>query len=95
MANVIRDVKRYKSMIDGSVIEGRKQHREHLKRHGCIEVGDSVKFQPNGIPDIKPKERKEMIRQLVNQHTESTWRKMMRHEVQQRRDNPRKYYEGK
>ena len=30
----------YKSMIDGSVISDRGQHRRHLKAHGCSEVGN-------------------------------------------------------
>ena len=34
------DVKPYQSMIDGSMIEGRKAHREHLKRNNCIEAAD-------------------------------------------------------
>jgi hypothetical protein len=34
------DVKTYQSMIDGSMIEGRKAHREHLKRNNCIEAAD-------------------------------------------------------
>jgi hypothetical protein len=30
----------YKSMKTGEMIEGRKQHREHLKQHGLVEVGN-------------------------------------------------------
>ena len=37
---VIGDIKPYQSMIDGSMIQGRRQHREHLRQHGCIEVGN-------------------------------------------------------
>lgn len=37
---VIGDIKPYKSMVDGSMIQGRRQHREHLRQHGCIEVGN-------------------------------------------------------
>lgn len=32
----------YQSMCDGSMIEGRRQHREHLKAHGVIEIGNEV-----------------------------------------------------
>jgi hypothetical protein len=34
------DIKPYKSMADGSIISSRSQHRRHLKRHGCIEIGN-------------------------------------------------------
>lgn len=37
---VIPDIEPYRSVIDGSVISGRRQHRDHLRAHGCIEVGN-------------------------------------------------------
>lgn len=37
---VIGDIQPYKSMITGEMIQGRRQHREHLRQHGCIEVGN-------------------------------------------------------
>lgn len=42
---IIPDIKPYRSMIDGSIIEGRRQHREHLQANGCIEVGNE-KLKP-------------------------------------------------
>lgn len=38
--NVLSDIQPYKSMIDGSMITSRSYHRDHLKAHGCIEVGN-------------------------------------------------------
>ncbi len=40
---VLGDINAYQSMVDGSMIEGRKQHREHLKKHGLMEVGNETK----------------------------------------------------
>ena len=37
---VMGELQPYKSMITGEMIEGRRQHREHLRQHGCIEVGN-------------------------------------------------------
>lgn len=37
---VMADLQPYKSMITGEQINGRRQHREHLRQHGCIEVGN-------------------------------------------------------
>lgn len=37
---VIGDIDPYQSMITGEIIQGRRQHREHLRQHGCIEVGN-------------------------------------------------------
>lgn len=38
--NIIPDIDPYQSMADGSMIQGRRQHREHLRRHGLREVGN-------------------------------------------------------
>ncbi len=37
---IMGDIKPYRSMIDGSEIVSRSRHREHLKAHGCVEVGN-------------------------------------------------------
>lgn len=36
----VRDIGAYKSPIDGSMITSRSAHRDHLKTHGVIEVGN-------------------------------------------------------
>lgn len=47
---VISDLEPYQNMIDRKVIGGRKQHRDFLRAHGCIEVGnekhDTIKPRP-------------------------------------------------
>lgn len=43
---VIPDKAGYQSPMDGKFVEGRAAHREHMKVHGVIEVGD----QPIGNP---------------------------------------------
>lgn len=37
---IMPDIKPYTSMLDGSLITSRSQHRAHLREHGCIEVGN-------------------------------------------------------
>ena len=65
---VVPDIKPYKSMITGEMITSRSQHREHLRKHGCQEVGnDSSLWKPRqGIPDVAPQQRKEIIRAQVD-----------------------------
>ena len=46
---VMPDVAPYRSVITGEIIGGRAQHREHLRRHGCEEVG-------NERPELKPRD---------------------------------------
>ena len=56
---VMGDLKPYKSIITGEVIGGRKQHRDHLKAHGKIEVGNEKLKPPeyqapkNLVQDLK------------------------------------------
>lgn len=49
--NVLSDIDGYQSMADGSWISSRSQHRDHLKRHGCIEVGNErIKKREPTVP---------------------------------------------
>lgn len=57
------DIKPYKSMIDGSIIEGRKQHRTHLKDNGCIEIGNET-VKPK--PLTPPQGLKQTLIEVVN-----------------------------
>lgn len=59
---VIKDIDPYKSTIDGSVIGSRGQHRDHLRAHGCIEVGNE--WKPH-IPDWDVPGRVDAIKQAM------------------------------
>lgn len=37
---VMRDIGEYKSPLDGSVITSRSQHRDHMRAHDVVEVGN-------------------------------------------------------
>lgn len=53
--HVMPDIQPYRSMIDGSIINSRSQHRAHLKAHGCVEIGnDSSVMQPKVKPLAPP-----------------------------------------
>lgn len=48
-AHVIPDIAPYKSMVTGERIRGRAHHRDHIREHGLIEVGNER------LPPRKPK----------------------------------------
>jgi hypothetical protein len=50
---VMGDISPYKSMATGEMITSRSQHREHLKRHSLIEIGNETKYLAKKEP-IKP-----------------------------------------
>ncbi|MCB1460908.1 MAG: hypothetical protein KDJ90_00415 [Nitratireductor sp.] len=45
---LIRDIEPYKSMVTGEVITSRSKHRDHLRRHDLVELGNErpKKHQP-------------------------------------------------
>lgn len=66
--HVMPDIQPYKSMIDGTLITSRSQHRSHLKQHGCIEVGnDSSVRNPKPQPKRPPPGLKETIIRVANE----------------------------
>ena len=75
---IMPDIKPYKSMVTGEVISSRSKHRQHLKDHGMIEVGnDSSLSKPyRGMPDVAPEQRKELLIHQVNQIPDREWRRM-------------------
>lgn len=61
---VMPDIQPYQSMVDGSMITSRSQHRAHLRQHGLVEIGNETKhLQPK--PKQLPAGRKEEIARLV------------------------------
>jgi hypothetical protein len=65
---VMSDIQPYRSMIDGSLITSRSQHRAHLKAHGCVEVGNEpmAPKKPSWVDDKRQKEslRREIAARL-------------------------------
>jgi hypothetical protein len=61
---VMPDIQPYKSMADGSMITSRSHHREHLRQHNCIEIGnEKMENKPAQIKD----NRRDILRaQLAN-----------------------------
>jgi len=68
---VIAEIKPYRSMVTGQMIESRSQHREHLKRHNLEEIGNEVDAHLKQAgkrrkPRIDKKCRKAQIAEIVN-----------------------------
>jgi hypothetical protein len=59
---VIRDIDPYQNMIDGRMISSRSEHRELLKRHNCVEVGNEK--METKIVAPKTNRRETITRQL-------------------------------
>lgn len=69
-AYVADDIKPYRSMVDGRVISSRSAHRDHLKAHRLVEVGNETKYlQPK--PLAPPPGLKETIIRVANEKLRS------------------------
>lgn len=62
---VMPDIQPYKSMITGEMIQSRSAHRDHLRQHGCIEIGNETKHMKSK-PMTPPPGLKERLIQVVN-----------------------------
>ena len=51
--HVMPDIKPYRSMVNGELIQSRSTHRTHLRDHGCIEVGNEVKYMTDRIKPLE------------------------------------------
>lgn len=58
---IMPDIKPYRSMVTGEVINSRSRHREHLRDHGCIEVGNDSSLHQQPRPIKPPPGRKELL----------------------------------
>ena len=63
---IMPDIAPYQSMVTGEMIGGRRQHREHLRQHGVIEVGNELDkgslVRPQSPPGLK-----ERLIQIANE----------------------------
>jgi hypothetical protein len=52
---MISDIGEYRSVITREMITSRSQHREHLRAHGCVEVGNEMPHSaPQPLPPVGP-----------------------------------------
>lgn len=70
-AYVIGDIGEYVSVVDGSVISSRSQHRDHLRAHELVEVGNER--MPTPRPEIRTTSSRETA-QALYRHLDSVRR---------------------
>lgn len=66
------DIQPYRSAIDGTIITSRSQHRNHLREHNCIEIGNETKYisqrkeleSPPGLKETISRVAYEKLRKL-------------------------------
>ena len=61
---VMSDIEGYVSQVDGSWIDSRSKHRNHLKRHRMIELGNDVPMQ-HKTAEVSRKSQEARKRQIA------------------------------
>lgn len=84
--HVMPDIGRFRSMVDGSVIEGRRQYEDHLKRHNMrvvepseVAVEKIMNYQKKY--DVQPEQRKELIRAQVEAMSQKEFKAALRRDI--------------
>lgn len=58
---IMRDQGEYRSVITGEMITSRSRHREHLREHNCLEVGNEMpRHTPAALPPLRDDLRQAM-----------------------------------
>ncbi len=82
---VMDDIQPYKSMKTGEMITSRSQHREHLRKHGLVELGNeplkAIGKPYTGLPDVNPQGRKELIRAQVTSMTDKQFQQAKKKDI--------------
>lgn len=83
---VIPELKPYRSQVDGTVIDSRAKHREHLKKHGLRQVDPSevtkekiMNYQPNY--DVAPEQRRELIRAQIDAMPHEEFKRALKRDI--------------
>lgn len=63
---VMGDTPDYTSPIDGRLISGRKQRREDLKRHGCVEYDPGIKDDAKRIKKQRDQRLERSVKECMD-----------------------------
>lgn len=63
---VMVDIQPYRSMQTGEMITSRSRHRDHLRQHGLIEIGNETKYLQKKPKKYEAPGLKETVARLVN-----------------------------
>jgi hypothetical protein len=87
--HVMPDISPYRSMVDGSIIDSRRKHHEHLARHGKRVVEADEIRAPKSIPDVDPQGRKETIARQIMGMGHKNFKQALNREIEHIKWNSR------
>mgnify|MGYP001600197893 FL=1 len=80
---VMPDIQPYQSQLDGSIVKSRSHHRQHLRQHNAVEVGNETAYltTPHKIPDTSPQKRQELLRAQFNAIDNKTFKQFLKRDI--------------
>lgn len=75
---ITTDIQPYRSMVTGERIAGRSQHREHLKQHGCVEVGNEAPPKARTKSVITRSQRREVLNKQLGDMSDKQANKLLK-----------------
>lgn len=81
---IMRDIEPYKNMIDGRMITSRSEHRELLKKHNCVEVGNDTSHIKRKTPKHDFKTRKRVLASQLADVSDRQISQMVKAEIKRR-----------
>ncbi len=81
---VIRDINPYRSMVTGEMITSRSKHRDHLRAHGVVEVGNDTSHMKQA-PEPTKQSRKPILASLLADKSDRQISQMIGAEIARRR----------
>ena len=89
---IVPDIEPYQSMITGEMITSRSKHREHLREHNCVEIGNDYQHQLthyDKMPDVAPQQRHELIRAQIDAMSHDQFRRALKRDADRVKWNSR------
>lgn len=86
---IMGDIAPYQSQVTGEMITSRSKHREHLKAHDCVEIGDQVHHLKAKPPTFESPQRKEFIRAQVDAMSHAEFKRALQRDVERVKWNSR------
>lgn len=86
---VIGDIEPYQSQVTGEIITSRSKHREHLKQHDCVEIGDQTHHLRVQRPTFESPARKELIRAQIDAMSNAEFKRALQRDIERVKWNSR------
>tara|TARA_R110000868_G_scaffold92457_2_gene256607 strand:- start:14827 stop:15189 length:363 start_codon:yes stop_codon:yes gene_type:complete len=81
---IVKDIEPYRNMINGQMITSRSQHRNLLRDHNCVEIGNDTSHMDRPKPP-PVSQRRESLHRMLGDVSDKQIRQIVTNELKARR----------